>query len=232
MNAGESRARAGRFCAPQEHSRESSVLRHPPHPPPTDEPSDAALVRRAQAGDDEALDLLIRRHRPGLVEHAARTSGDASEAEDLCQLACIRALQALPGLQHRGAFHRWLLRILDDEVRNWHRACARRHWPYELLDEEAQGLADVQADPGAEHDHAVLRARLGECAARMAPPCCRVAAALLAALGDPAPYHAGGMVSPVGNLVSHRALALSAGINLGTLARTLYSLRRTLRADL
>jgi RNA polymerase sigma-70 factor, ECF subfamily len=52
----------------------------------SDDP-DRELMARLAAGDVDALDLLIARHWDGVAGFAARSTGDADEADDLAQEA-------------------------------------------------------------------------------------------------------------------------------------------------
>lgn len=90
----------------------------------TSDPSTAALVARAQAGDDEAYDrlfalasdrvrLFVRlRLGPGL---RARVDTD-----DVLQEAYLEAHKAFGRFRYRdeGAFTRWLCRIVENRIRN------------------------------------------------------------------------------------------------------------------
>lgn len=70
--------------------------------------SDAALVRLAQAGDDEALDVLLRRHQKKLLGHARRHCGKCGWVDDLCQETCWNLVSHLPNLREPDAFAGWM----------------------------------------------------------------------------------------------------------------------------
>jgi RNA polymerase sigma-70 factor (ECF subfamily) len=79
--------------------------------------TDSILVARAQQGDREAFECLVRLHWNGLVNVIYRMCGDADLAEDAAQTACLRAWQRLASyrpersLQPEAAFRAWLYRI-------------------------------------------------------------------------------------------------------------------------
>lgn len=73
--------------------------------------SDAVLVQAAQAGDAGAFDLLVARHRPGLVALCVQRVGSPEVAEDLAQEALVRVWRQLALLRHPFAFGAWARRI-------------------------------------------------------------------------------------------------------------------------
>src|SRR5438093_290702 len=70
------------------------------------------LVERAQAGDVEAFDRLVRRFQDIAVGYAYSILGDFHLAEDAAQEAFIGAYHSLPGLRVSAAFSGWLQRIV------------------------------------------------------------------------------------------------------------------------
>lgn len=76
------------------------------------EMDDQALLRRACAGDQRALDMLCRRCWKPVYRSLAKFTQDPAEAEDLTQEVFLRALRALPQFEDRGLpFASYLLRI-------------------------------------------------------------------------------------------------------------------------
>jgi len=73
--------------------------------------SDDGLVRRAQAGDRPALELLIRQHQRAVYGLCLRYVRDRDEAADLVQRTFVRAMEGLAGLRTAQSFRTWLLRI-------------------------------------------------------------------------------------------------------------------------
>jgi RNA polymerase sigma-70 factor (ECF subfamily) len=76
-----------------------------------DDASDAELVSRVLAGEDEAFARLMQRHNRRLFRIVRGVVGDDAEAEDVCQDAWLRAYAHLAELQHPATFSRWLGRI-------------------------------------------------------------------------------------------------------------------------
>lgn len=73
-------------------------------------PDEAALVRRAQAGDRRAFSRLAEHYQSACYGLAWRLLGDADRAADATQDALFHAYRAIGGYRG-GIFRSWLLRI-------------------------------------------------------------------------------------------------------------------------
>jgi RNA polymerase sigma-70 factor (ECF subfamily) len=72
----------------------------------------ATAIRRAQAGDPEAIRYLYLRFAPNVYGYARSIVRDEHEAEDVTQQVFARLLTAVARYQDRGVpFSAWLLRI-------------------------------------------------------------------------------------------------------------------------
>ena len=120
-----------------------------------DQPTDAAahdrrLLAEHVAGDPDAFDALIRRHRQRLWAVALRTLGDPEEAADAVQDACLSAFRSAASYRGEAQVTTWLHRIVVnaclDRVR---RQAVRRTVPL-----PEQPLADPR-DRLAERDAAL-----------------------------------------------------------------------------
>jgi len=58
-----------------------------------DSPSDAELVRAAQAGEMPAVSVLLEKHRAGMFAAALSILGNVPDAEDVVQDAALIALR-------------------------------------------------------------------------------------------------------------------------------------------
>ena len=74
--------------------------------------SDAALVRRARAGDPNAFETLIRAAGDRLLAVARKILRDPDAADDAFQSATITAWRKLPALRDPEHFDGWLYKIL------------------------------------------------------------------------------------------------------------------------
>jgi RNA polymerase sigma-70 factor (ECF subfamily) len=87
---------------------------------------DQLLVRRAQAGDRRAFDLLVLRYQHRLAKLIARYVRDHSEVMDVAQESFIKAYRALPNFRGDSAFYTWLYRIAINTAKNHLVARGRR----------------------------------------------------------------------------------------------------------
>ena len=72
---------------------------------------EAAVVREAQRGSEEALEELFRRHWRRAHRAAFLVVGDAAAAEDIAQESFLAAIRALDRFDRRRPFGPWLHRI-------------------------------------------------------------------------------------------------------------------------
>jgi sigma-70-like protein len=106
---------------------------------------ESELLRAGKAGDREALEQLLARHKRPLLALCLGILGHAEDAEDAVQETFLRALRALPGFPGDAAFRTWLFRIA---VNLCLRSKAARH-PTEPWDEERTGLLPDSVSPEA-----------------------------------------------------------------------------------
>ncbi len=88
---------------------------------------DDELMQRFQKGDEDAFNLLARRHQQPLINFIARFTGDRDNAEDLAQETFIRMYKAAnrykPG---RAQFKTWMYFIAKNLCKNELRNRGRR----------------------------------------------------------------------------------------------------------
>lgn len=109
--------------------------------------SDAALVRRAAAGDETAVRELFTRHWRGAHRAAWFVLRDEREAEDVAQEAFLAALRNLDGFDRRRPFAPWLHRIAVNRAIDCARARAARPLPTDVVASEAAAAGEGGADP-------------------------------------------------------------------------------------
>ncbi len=80
------------------------------------EPSDKALVKRAQRGDMAAFGDLVRRYQDSVFALTARMCRDRAVAEELAQEAFLKALEKLHQFRRESRFYTWLFRIATNLV--------------------------------------------------------------------------------------------------------------------
>lgn len=88
--------------------------------------ADQELVRRVQAGDKRAFDVLVQKYQHKLVKLITRYVHDPVEALDVAQEAFIKAYRALPNFRGESSFYTWLYRIGINTAKNHLVAQGRR----------------------------------------------------------------------------------------------------------
>ena len=109
---------------------------------------DRSLVRRAQAGDKEAFELLVRRHQHRVFAVAGGILRRREDVEDVAQQVFVKAYFSLKRFDQRAAFSTWLYKITVNECWDLLRKKKVRPLLYEsdLSEEQAQqfGAAEKQ----------------------------------------------------------------------------------------
>ena len=80
---------------------------------------DEALVKRVQAGERKAFDILVRRYQHKVIGVITRYVQDWAEAQDVAQEAFVRAYRALGNFRGESAFYTWLYKIATNTAKNW-----------------------------------------------------------------------------------------------------------------
>ena len=88
--------------------------------------SDAALVRRVQAGDTGAYADLVARYRDRLGRYALHMLGNREDAEEVLQDAFVRAYRSLARCDDPERFGAWLYGILVNRCRTAGARATRR----------------------------------------------------------------------------------------------------------
>ncbi len=82
------------------------------------QPDDLTLVRRAQGGDADAYDELIRRYQRQIYGVIYHMTSHHEDANDLAQEAFVKAWQALKSFKGDSSFFTWLYRIAVNRTLN------------------------------------------------------------------------------------------------------------------
>jgi RNA polymerase sigma-70 factor (ECF subfamily) len=78
---------------------------------PNGHPEDAVLVRKAQQGDMDAFESLVRKHQQRVYALCRRLTGAHQSADDLAQETFIKAYFALARFDAQWPLYPWLRRI-------------------------------------------------------------------------------------------------------------------------
>ena len=87
--------------------------------------TDQVAVDSVRAGDWDSYAILVRRHAAA-AHRAAVVFGAGPDAEDVVQVAFVKAFEALPRCRDGAAFRPWFLRIVINEANNARRSAGRR----------------------------------------------------------------------------------------------------------
>lgn len=110
----------------------------------TERSTDQELVRRAQAGDRRAFDLLVLKYQQKVVNLIGRYVRDPVEVLDVAQDAFLKAYRALDGFRGESAFYTWLYRIAVNTVKN-HLVAQGRRPPGDDLEADVAEQMDLGA---------------------------------------------------------------------------------------
>lgn len=133
---------------------------------------DDELMQRFQKGDEDAFNLLVRRHQKPLINFIARYTGDKDNAEDLAQETFIRMFKAADRYKSgRAQFKTWMYFIAKNLCKNEIRNRGRRE-RYQVdnivpndnstdgNDEEIDLIASAPADAAFQPEVALERKEL------------------------------------------------------------------------
>ncbi len=87
---------------------------------------DQVIVRRVQAGDSAAFNLLVKKYQYKVANLVARYVYDSGEVEDITQDVFIKAYKAIKGFRGDSAFYTWLYRIAINTAKNYLVSQSRR----------------------------------------------------------------------------------------------------------
>lgn len=83
-----------------------------PRPGSQPDPTDAALVRAARLGDEEAFRVIVDRHGPAMYRYALRMVGSETDAAEATQEALVSAWKDIGSFAGRSALRTWLIRLV------------------------------------------------------------------------------------------------------------------------
>ncbi len=117
---------------------------------PESEPSapvaEMDLVRRAQGGNLEAYDELIKRYQERIYATVYHMTSNHEDANDLAQDSFIKAFQALKSFKGGSSFYTWLYRIAVNKTINFLKQRKNRvHMSLNDLDFNTENNPDLVA---------------------------------------------------------------------------------------
>lgn len=128
-----------------------------PRSAPFEQTPDAELVTRANAGDRDALEALLRRHHDRVLVLCRRLCRDRGDAEDAAQNALIAIVRGLSRFDGSAAFTTWSYRVATNAALDELRRRGRR--PLVAVDD---AVLDRPATADDHHEAPEAAAVLGE----------------------------------------------------------------------
>jgi len=107
--------------------------------------TDDALVTRARAGDERALETLLDRHADRIHAICRRVLGNPDDALDATQEALIAVARGVSKFDGRSTFTTWLYRVATNAALDEGRRLARRPRPVETPPERAGDVSPEDA---------------------------------------------------------------------------------------
>ncbi len=99
---------------------------------------DAELVKRVQAGDKAAFDILVQKYQHKVVNLISRFVSDQAECYDIAQDSFIKAYRAIGNFRGDSQFYTWLYRIAANTAKNHLASRARKSPNYTVDVEDAE----------------------------------------------------------------------------------------------
>ncbi|HLB25880.1 MAG TPA: sigma-70 family RNA polymerase sigma factor [Nitrospirota bacterium] len=75
---------------------------------------EAALLLAARQGDSEAFGEVVKKYMPRALAFAARTMGNADDAQDAVQDAFVKAYRGLGSFKGESSFYTWFMKVLSN----------------------------------------------------------------------------------------------------------------------
>lgn len=99
---------------------------------------DAELVKRVQAGDRAAFDILVQKYQHKVINLVGRFVSDHSECQDIAQDAFIKSFKAINSFRGDSQFYTWLYRIAANTAKNYLASRARKSPAYTVNVDDAE----------------------------------------------------------------------------------------------
>jgi RNA polymerase sigma-70 factor, ECF subfamily len=99
---------------------------------------DAELVKRVQAGDVGAFDILVQKYQHKVINLVGRFVSDSTECQDIAQDAFIKAYRAIDSFRGDSQFYTWLYRIAANTAKNYLASRSRKTPAYAVDVEDAE----------------------------------------------------------------------------------------------
>ena len=181
--------------------------------------TDASLVERCVAGDEDACRALVEAHEQMVFRLAFALTGEREEALDVSQEVFLRVFRTLRRFRGEAAIRTWIYRIVVNQARNRHRWWRRRGRAAQVsfddfIRSHGEPRSAAGVSPDACLDQRRLAVRLRAVVARL--PFDQRSTLVLRE------YHG----------LPYQEIAYSLGVTLGTVKSRLARARATIRTEM
>jgi RNA polymerase sigma-70 factor, ECF subfamily len=112
--------------------------------------SDEEAIVRVLAGEADAFAAIVHRYRDNYARFATRMVGNRADAEDVLQLAFVRAYRALDQCRNPARFGPWFYQIVVNECRAFATRRTRRERWYAADESALAGIAVEEPAAGGD----------------------------------------------------------------------------------
>lgn len=122
---------------------------------------DPDILKRAQDGDRDALDALLRPEMDRVYATCRRMVGSRQDAEELAQDALVKVIRGLPTYDGRASLSTWMTRVTINACLSWMRSRARKSDKRPISLEQPDTLAgELGTPPGVQVEENTARSRV------------------------------------------------------------------------
>ncbi len=132
---------------------------------PSDDPSDARLIREVLNGQGDRFGHLVERYQRPYLLYAMRMVSSEAVAEDIVQESFVTAYEKLDSCEHPERFASWCFHIVRNRCYDYLRSPRSKSEGPEVLEE----LPADAADPGRGAEQSDLRAALARALEALSP---------------------------------------------------------------
>ena len=111
------------------------------------------LIAECLAGNEDAIELIVRQYESGVFRLALSIVGDQAEANEITQETFLSALRSLPSYQEKSSFKAWLYTI----ALNRSRTHLRKRKALERLRATLTGLLRIEAQKQDSPEEAAIQ---------------------------------------------------------------------------
>ncbi|MCR4439260.1 MAG: RNA polymerase sigma factor [bacterium] len=129
---------------------------------------ESALIRKAQQGERQAFDQIVRRYDQRVLRLAYDICGNLEDAKDIYQEVFLRVFRQIAGFRFQSEFTTWLYRVTLNCAISYRR---RRRPPAPSLEtwEGAKSLVHRGSDPQQEAEGVDFRMQLEHALGSLSP---------------------------------------------------------------